>query len=240
MSILLLYNTFIVHLPLSHLVLLLLREPLHFHFDSSCYAWMLEVWSTGIAWHLNDESFHLSLYFLKMLTLVSEHVDWPVTHLMWPMLFFKDVVSFLFGWLPFLSNVASRGMTHLSHFCRCQFEINEIKQIGILHCVCVCVVLMIWIYSISLSLQVLRFYKQIYAENVPKFPRMLVWDPYKRLGVTPDASEEEITSARNFLLQQYAGHERSSIEAAYEKILMASFKARRKKKLIWKAGWRKK
>jgi len=79
-------------------------------------------------------------------------------------------------------------------------------------------------------------------ENAPKFPRMHVWDPYKRLGITPDASEEEISSARNFLLQQYAGHERSveSIEAAYEKILMDSFKARKKSKINLKSRLKKK
>lgn len=79
-------------------------------------------------------------------------------------------------------------------------------------------------------------------ENVPKFPRMHVWDPYKRLGVTSDASEEEITSARNFLLQQYTGHEKSveSVEAAYEKILMASFKARKKTKINMKSRLKKK
>lgn len=80
-----------------------------------------------------------------------------------------------------------------------------------------------------------------FAQNVPKFPRMHVWDPYKRLGVTRDASEEEISSARNFLLQQYAGHEQSveSIEAAYEKILMASFKARKKSKINLKSRLKK-
>ncbi|CAL9148874.1 unnamed protein product [Musa hybrid cultivar] len=73
--------------------------------------------------------------------------------------------------------------------------------------------------------------------NIPKFPRMNVWDPYKRLGVTHDASEEEILDARNFLLNQYAGHECSveSIEAAYEKILMASFWKRKKSKINLKS-----
>ncbi|XP_008782054.1 protein CHAPERONE-LIKE PROTEIN OF POR1, chloroplastic isoform X2 [Phoenix dactylifera] len=79
-------------------------------------------------------------------------------------------------------------------------------------------------------------------ENIPKFPRMNVWDPYKRLGVNHDASEEEIREARNFLLQQYAGHERSeeSIEAAYEKILMASFRERKKSKINLKSKLKKK
>lgn len=78
--------------------------------------------------------------------------------------------------------------------------------------------------------------------NLTKFPRITVWDPYKRLGIPPDASEEEIWSSRNFLLQQYAGHERSeeSIEAAFEKILMASFINRRKTKINLKSKLKKK
>lgn len=78
--------------------------------------------------------------------------------------------------------------------------------------------------------------------NVPKFLRIRVWDPYKRLGVSRDASEEEIWGSRNFLLQQYAGHERSeeSIEAAFEKILMASFLHRKKTKINLKSKLKKK
>ncbi|KAK1397250.1 hypothetical protein POM88_007113 [Heracleum sosnowskyi] len=66
--------------------------------------------------------------------------------------------------------------------------------------------------------------------NISKFPRSNVWDPYKRLEITTDASEEEVWSSQNFLLDQYAGHERSveSIEAAFEKILMTSFLNRKK------------
>lgn len=80
------------------------------------------------------------------------------------------------------------------------------------------------------------------AENIPKFPRMNVRDPYKRLGVSRDASEEEIREARNFLLEQHAGHERSeeSIEAAYEKILMASFRERKRSKINLKSRLKKK
>lgn len=71
---------------------------------------------------------------------------------------------------------------------------------------------------------------------------MNVWDPYKRLGVTRDASEEEIRGARNFLLEQYAGHEASmeSIEAAYEKILMKSFRERKRSKINLKSRLKKK
>lgn len=81
-----------------------------------------------------------------------------------------------------------------------------------------------------------------YGGNVPKFPRVSVWDPYRRLGVSRDASEEEIWGSRNFLLQQYAGHERSveSIEAAFENILMASFVQRRKTKINLKSKLKKK
>ncbi|XP_062158885.1 protein CHAPERONE-LIKE PROTEIN OF POR1, chloroplastic [Alnus glutinosa] len=81
-----------------------------------------------------------------------------------------------------------------------------------------------------------------YGGNVQKFPRLRVWDPYKRLGVSHDASEEEIWGSRNFLLQQYTGHEKSeeSIEAAFEKILMASFQHRKKTKINLKSKLKKK
>lgn len=77
--------------------------------------------------------------------------------------------------------------------------------------------------------------------NAPTFPRLNVWDPYKRLGISPYASEEEIWGSRNFLLQQYAGHERSeeSIEAAFEKLLMTSFKQRKKTKINLKSRLKK-
>ncbi|GMY15418.1 protein CHAPERONE-LIKE PROTEIN OF POR1, chloroplastic [Fagus crenata] len=81
-----------------------------------------------------------------------------------------------------------------------------------------------------------------YGGNVQKFPRMRVWDPYRRLGVSHDASEEEIWGSRNFLLEQYAGHESSaeSIEAAFEKILMTSFQLRKKTKINLKSRLKKK
>ncbi|XP_010493415.1 PREDICTED: protein CHAPERONE-LIKE PROTEIN OF POR1, chloroplastic [Camelina sativa] len=81
-----------------------------------------------------------------------------------------------------------------------------------------------------------------YGGNVPTFPRTRVWDPYKRLGVSPYASEEEIWASRNFLLQQYAGHERSeeSIEGAFEKLLMSSFIKRKKTKINLKTRLKKK
>ncbi|KAK6153507.1 hypothetical protein DH2020_013146 [Rehmannia glutinosa] len=81
-----------------------------------------------------------------------------------------------------------------------------------------------------------------YEGSISKFPRTSVWDPYKRLGISTDASEEEVWSARNFLLNQYAGHERSaeSIEAAFEKLLMTSFKNRKRTKINLKTRLKKK
>lgn len=74
------------------------------------------------------------------------------------------------------------------------------------------------------------------------FPRINVRDPYKVLGVGRDASEEEIQSARNFLAEQYAKHERSreAVEAAHDKIIMESFRARKKSKINLKSNLKKK
>lgn len=65
------------------------------------------------------------------------------------------------------------------------------------------------------------------------FPRINVKDPYKRLGINKEASEDEIQSARNFLVQRYAGHKPSvdAIESAHDKIIMQKFYERRKPKL---------
>ncbi|GAB4847506.1 hypothetical protein Ancab_026565 [Ancistrocladus abbreviatus] len=65
------------------------------------------------------------------------------------------------------------------------------------------------------------------------FPRINVRDPYKRLGISRDASEEEIQAARNFLIQRYAGHKASvdAIESAHDKIIMQKFYERRRPKL---------
>ncbi|KAG9143597.1 hypothetical protein Leryth_026454 [Lithospermum erythrorhizon] len=83
---------------------------------------------------------------------------------------------------------------------------------------------------------------KFYGGNISKFPRINVWDPYKRLGITPDASEDEVWSSRNFLLNQYSGHERSAeaIESAFEKILMGSFVNRKKTKINLKTRLKKK
>lgn len=73
------------------------------------------------------------------------------------------------------------------------------------------------------------------ATNDPTaiFPRINVRDPYKRLGISKEASEEEIQGARNFLIQKYAGHKPSvdAIESAHDKIIMQKFHERRSPKI---------
>ncbi|KAF2586379.1 hypothetical protein F2Q70_00035580 [Brassica cretica] len=65
------------------------------------------------------------------------------------------------------------------------------------------------------------------------FPRINVRDPYKRLGISKMASEDEIQGARNFLIQQYAGHIPSvdAIESAHDKIIMQKFHERKNPKI---------
>ncbi|KAG6403401.1 hypothetical protein SASPL_135619 [Salvia splendens] len=65
------------------------------------------------------------------------------------------------------------------------------------------------------------------------FPRINVKDPYKRLGISKEASEDEILAARNFLIQTYGGHKASvdAIEAAHDKIIMQKFYERKNPKI---------
>ncbi|GAB2282805.1 hypothetical protein Dimus_017341 [Dionaea muscipula] len=65
------------------------------------------------------------------------------------------------------------------------------------------------------------------------FPRINVGDPYKRLGISREASEQEIQAARNFLMQRYGGHEPSvaAIESAHDKIIMQRLNERKRPKL---------
>ncbi|KAF5832701.1 hypothetical protein DUNSADRAFT_11345 [Dunaliella salina] len=62
------------------------------------------------------------------------------------------------------------------------------------------------------------------------FPRTRERNPYKLLGLSKDASFEEVQNARNFLYEQYRWHEpsRESIELAFEAILKETYKARRR------------
>lgn len=65
------------------------------------------------------------------------------------------------------------------------------------------------------------------------FPRINIRDPYKRLGISREASEEEIQAARNFLVLKYAGHQPSldAIESAHDKIIMQKFYERKNPKI---------
>ncbi|OIV93590.1 hypothetical protein TanjilG_04822 [Lupinus angustifolius] len=70
-------------------------------------------------------------------------------------------------------------------------------------------------------------------ESSAVFPRINVGDPYKRLGISREASEDEIQGARNFLIQKYAGHKPSvdAIESAHDKIIMQQFYDRKNPKI---------
>ncbi|MQL80523.1 hypothetical protein Taro_012959 [Colocasia esculenta] len=65
------------------------------------------------------------------------------------------------------------------------------------------------------------------------FPRIDVRDPYKRLGISREASQEEIQAARNFLINKYAGHQPSvdAIESAHDKIILQSLMERKRPKI---------
>lgn len=73
------------------------------------------------------------------------------------------------------------------------------------------------------------------ATNDPTaiFPRINIRDPYKRLGISREASEDEIQAARNFLIQRYGGHKPSvdAIESAHDKIIMQKFYERKNPKI---------
>lgn len=76
-------------------------------------------------------------------------------------------------------------------------------------------------------------YGDMANESTAVFPRINVKDPYKRLGISKEASEDEIQAARNFLIQKYAGHKPSvdAIESAHDKIIMQKFYDRRNPKI---------
>lgn len=81
-------------------------------------------------------------------------------------------------------------------------------------------------------------------EPVKVFSRIGVRDPYKRLGLSRDASTEELTEAKKYLLEEHAGHEasREAIEDAFDKIIAEKFRERKKTKINLKVrergvGW---
>lgn len=73
------------------------------------------------------------------------------------------------------------------------------------------------------------------------FGRIGVRDPYKRLGVSRDASTEEIQEARAYLVNLHGGHEgsREAIEDAYDRIIAAKFTQRKKTKMNLKTALQK-
>lgn len=62
------------------------------------------------------------------------------------------------------------------------------------------------------------------------FPRIKERNPYRLLGVSRDASFDEIRDAKDFLVAQHRGHEPSveAIEVAYDKIIEQKLKNRNK------------
>nr|XP_027074791.1 protein CHAPERONE-LIKE PROTEIN OF POR1, chloroplastic-like [Coffea arabica]XP_027074792.1 protein CHAPERONE-LIKE PROTEIN OF POR1, chloroplastic-like [Coffea arabica]XP_027074793.1 protein CHAPERONE-LIKE PROTEIN OF POR1, chloroplastic-like [Coffea arabica]XP_027074794.1 protein CHAPERONE-LIKE PROTEIN OF POR1, chloroplastic-like [Coffea arabica]XP_027074795.1 protein CHAPERONE-LIKE PROTEIN OF POR1, chloroplastic-like [Coffea arabica]XP_027078404.1 protein CHAPERONE-LIKE PROTEIN OF POR1, chlor len=72
------------------------------------------------------------------------------------------------------------------------------------------------------------------------FPRINVRDPYKLLGISREASADEIQSARIFLIQRYGDHKPSvdAIESAHNKIIMQKFNERKNPKLNIKKKFR--
>ncbi|CAN6563253.1 unnamed protein product [Malus baccata var. baccata] len=83
-------------------------------------------------------------------------------------------------------------------------------------------------------------YGDMSNEPTAIFPRINVRDPYKRLGISREASEDEIQGARNFLIRQYAGHKPSvdAIESAHDKIIMQKFYDRKNPKIDFKKKYR--
>lgn len=99
-----------------------------------------------------------------------------------------------------------------------------------------------WITPIQTGLLVKagRIKNEIYASfsdmannSSDIFPRIHIRDPYKRLGISREASEEEIQAARNFLISKYSGNKPSvdAIESAHDKIIMQSFYDRKNPKI---------
>lgn len=70
-------------------------------------------------------------------------------------------------------------------------------------------------------------------DSIVSFPRINIRDPYKRLGISREASEDELQAARTFLINKYAKHKPSvdAIESAHDKIIMQQLQERRRTKL---------
>ncbi|KAL9271947.1 CHAPERONE-LIKE PROTEIN [Drosera capensis] len=88
-------------------------------------------------------------------------------------------------------------------------------------------------HGIRISCAAGASYGDAFNDSAAVFPRLNVGDPYKRLGISREASEQEIYAAINFLIQRYGGHEPSkkAIESAYDKIIRQKLNERRRPKL---------
>lgn len=62
------------------------------------------------------------------------------------------------------------------------------------------------------------------------FPRVKERDPYRRLGISAEASFEEVQDARNYLVQTYARHTAGveAVEDAFDRIIKEKLAARKK------------
>lgn len=138
-----------------------------------------------------------------------------------------------------------------SAFCPCPFSRPSLQHINILHLIGSLskpTIVIIDFFS-SLNSRPLK-YLQVYNDLDSRcffwdslflislggpdvFPRINIKDPYKRLGISREASEEEIQAARNFLINKYGGHQPSvdAIESAHDQIIMRSFYERKNPKI---------
>jgi len=64
------------------------------------------------------------------------------------------------------------------------------------------------------------------------FPRTKERDPYRRLGISKEATYEEVQDARNYLVDHYESHTAGveAIEQAFDKIIQQKLKQRKKTK----------
>ncbi|KAH7835611.1 hypothetical protein Vadar_027979 [Vaccinium darrowii] len=67
------------------------------------------------------------------------------------------------------------------------------------------------------------------------FPRINVGDPYKRLGISREASQEEVQAARNFLLKRYGGHSPSSHKQVAVSLMATIYFIHDRLKSKWRA-----
>jgi len=74
------------------------------------------------------------------------------------------------------------------------------------------------------------------------FPRVKERDPYRRLGISSEATYEEVQDARNYLVDAYRSHTAGveAIEAAFDRIIQEKLTSRKKAKGMKQALRKKK